>query len=110
MPTKTDINAEKLKALLEWTLRNVGIRPENQTTIPAVLFNDAFTQEPESKWEPQKGVPFYYVEAIGSVGCIVNSTEDNYWKPYVEIGNCFQTRELAEQAREAIKVALSNLK
>jgi hypothetical protein len=107
MPTKTVINAAKLKELLATMIDYCPNLMEAACDMP--LFNEVFPEEPAPKWEPEKNEKYYYITDTGNISTM-HWDYAEFDRRIFAFGNCFQTREAAEQAREAIKVALSNLK
>ena len=62
--------------------------------------------EPE-RWKPEEGDLYYTVHGDGEIVEIRNA-DDYVDSKYLTFGNCFETRQEAEQARDAIKDLLSN--
>jgi len=67
--------------------------------------------ETEQRWKPEKGQLYYYVnftqkDKIGSFTWVPDETDVDFY----ELGNCFETKEAAQKAAEAIKQYLSNNK
>ncbi len=88
---------------LSGTIHTAGIKDKLIEKINEVIdtLNSLTAKE---KWKPKGGDDYFFINNFSSVCCPWDS-DDTDLKRY-ELGNCFPTRELAEQALERIKLAL----
>jgi hypothetical protein len=61
--------------------------------------------EPE-RWKPKEGERFYF---IGVQGEVAEAIYDVDWAKECEFGNCFQTKEQAQEAAQKVKELLLRL-
>lgn len=52
-------------------------------------------------WKPKSGEDYWYITSFGAVNNTFRGDDDIWDDRHVELGNCFQTKEKAEKAREA---------
>jgi hypothetical protein len=89
------------------TVKTVGkkIRLNNLwCDVPLECWGDWF-EEVDERWKPKQS-EYYYFIAANNIECVKWCDMHQGDKALYEAGNCFRTRELAEQAAEQIKALL----
>lgn len=82
----------------------INIPNEGSFGFPEATFSDWF-EEVDERWKPKQS-EYYYFIAANSIECVKWCDMHQGDKALYEAGNCFRTRELAEQAAEQIKALL----
>ena len=99
-----------------WGIRNVSISPvtpEEQKEFDdfcksqGKIWNKETLQWERYKWVPKDGERYYIIYGNGEVDHLqyVKSVQDGY----VDLGNCFPTKEQAEKAAEKLKELFKSL-
>lgn len=72
------------------------------------LLKDGWIEEVDERWRPERNNAYHYVNSYGKVEADVwfdfSGLDGNRWK----FGNCFKTKEEAEEARDAIAELLAS--
>lgn len=62
-------------------------------------------EEVKEEWRPKHKETFFYVDAASRVSSCESRPDSNYENLMLGAGNCYPTRELAEEAAERVKKA-----
>jgi hypothetical protein len=92
-----------------------SLRKDKNLDLPSLINNTAKEllalcnepSEPE-RWRPKKGEAYWMIQNDGDVETH-QYADDTYDDKKRDFGNCFKTREQAEQARDDIKKLLDNV-
>lgn len=72
------------------------------------IWNKEKLQWEKYRWEPKVGEMYYYVDTLGEISCTTNNTLK--LDPHrIKYGNCFQTKEQAQETSKKLKEFLKSL-
>ena len=109
-----DLNCPKYVSIIDGSFTLSPVTPEEQKEFDdfcksqGKLWNKETLQWEKYKWVPKDEERYYIIYGNGEVDHL-HYVKSEFQDKYIDLGNCFQTREQAEKAAEKVKELFKSL-
>lgn len=109
-----DLNCPKYVSIIDGSFTLSPVTSEEQKEFDdfcksqGKIWNKETLQWEKYRWEPKVGEMYYYIDTLGEVSCTRNNSP-KLDQVRIKYGNCFQTKEQAQEASKKLKEFFKSL-